>query len=277
MIYPSLTKDILYKENPAFKPTEDWELFFLSRNYDYEMHDDADIDEIGNDINVVVIPSMEVVSEDMLNELEQLMEEGKGLLLTGNFAAFDENGDRRIRDNDNFLHFDIKVVSKNEKLSINHFLEGGTPFTVGLKPGQKILLSFSNSLFYAGNLSGGSHPEGSYLLPEYKFPGIVSDYFLNGRVLWFGFGLSQIIDQNKNIFIFNSLKWLSSQPEAFINYSPGNNKFTTIIYKNEEFSADIKTIQKPNVNSESLNYFVSPALLDKYSDQLKESADSINI
>ncbi len=277
LIYPSLTKDILYKNNPAFKPTEDWELFFLSRDYDYEMLDDNEIDEIGIDIDAVVVPSMEVVSEDMLNELEQLMEEGKGLLLTGNFAEFDENGTRRIKGNGNLLNFEIKVVSKNEKLSINHFLEGGTPFSVDLKPGQKILLSFSSSLYYADNLSGNSHPGGSYLLPDYKFPGIVSNSFLNGRILWFGFGLNQIIDQNKDILIYNSLKWLSSQPEAFINYWPGSNECSAIIYKNVEISSGINTSQKSNENSGSLNYFVSPAFLERYPDQLKEAADSNNI
>ncbi len=100
---------------------------------------------------------------------------------------------------------------------------------------------------------------------------------LNGRVLWFGFGLSQLIDQNKNILLYNSLKWLSSQPEAFINYWPGNNECSAIIYKNIESSSAIKTIQKSKVNSETLNYFVSPALLDKYPDQIKESAGSNNI
>ncbi len=232
LIYPSSTKDVLYKTNPSYNPTEEWELFFLSQNYNYEVINDYDIDEIGSDINVLVIPSMEVVSDDMIDVLNQLLEEGKGILLTGNFADFDEQGKKRTGNHNNLTDFEIAKFNKDEQLSVNHFLNGNTPFSEGLKPGQKILLSFKPLLYYARNISGNARPEGSYMLSEYELPGIVSEEVTNGRLLWLGFNLSQIIDKHRDLLISNSLKWLSSRPEVFINNWPGNSEFLVVLCKN---------------------------------------------
>ena len=277
LIYPSSTKDVLYKTNPSYNPTEEWELFFLSQNYNYEVINDYDIDEIGSDINVLVIPSMEVVSDDMIDELNQLLEEGKGILLTGNFADYDEEGNKRTGNHNNLPDFEITKFDKDEQLSVNHFLNGNTPFSEGLKSGQKILLSFKPLLYYARNISGNARPEGSYMLSEYDFPGIVSEEVTNGRLLWFGFNLSQIIDKHRDLLISNSLKWLSSRPEVFINNWPGNSEYSVVLYKNLETVNELDSIKNPEINSLSVNYFVSPNLLEKYTDKLKALPDSNNI
>ncbi len=278
LIYPSVTKNVIYKTNPSFTPTEEWELFLLSRNYGYEMFNDYDIDEIGSEVEVVVIPSMEAVSDDMLDEIKHLMEEGKGIFITGNFAEFDEKGNRRIRDdNDVLLNFDITKIGQNEKLSVNHFLEGSTPFSAGLKPGQKILLSTNPALFYAARLSESSHPEGSYLLADNNLPGIVSDFVFKGRLLWFGFNLGQLIDKNKDVILFNSLNWLSSQPTAFLNYLPGNSVFSVVLYKNVERSSGLLSTGRYKPGTEKVNYFISPSLLEKFPGHLKNNNDSSDI
>lgn len=277
LIYPSVTKDILYKSNLSFKPTEEWELYFLSRNYDYQMLDDNDMDEIGSDVDVAVIPSMEAVSDDMLDEIKQLLDEGKGILLTGNFAEFDEKGNRRTAGDGDLKGFHITKVSLDGKLSVNHFLQGSTPFSEGLKPGQKILLSGNPALFSASGLSDNAHPEGAYLLAEDNYPGIVSGSILNGRLLWFGFSLSQLIDKNKDLLLFNSFGWLASKPDAFINYLPGNSAFSVILYKNVEGSSGLDTAEGDQSTKGKINYFISPSLLDKFHGQLKKNSDSGSI
>ena len=273
LIYPSLTKNVLYRTNPSFNPTEEWELFFLSHNYDYEMFNDDDLDDIDSDVSVVVIPSMEVVSEEMLSELKQLLDEGKGILLTGNFAEYDTRGKKRVSDD--FTGFEILKLNSNEQLSVNHYLYGSTPFSSGLKPGQKILLSVSPDLFYAGRLKTDAHPEGSYLLSDSLFPGIVSNSLSKGRLLWFGFSVSQVIDKNQEILLSNSLNWLASQPEAFINYWPGNYASAVIQYKKIERLSD--SSQMHLAKPEKLNYFISPYFLEKLPGKLKEIADSSSI
>ncbi len=277
LIYPSLTKDILYKTNSSFKPTEEWELFFLSRSYDYEMLNDDDLDGISTDVSVVVVPSMEAVSEEMLDELKQLMDDGKGILITGNFAAYDENGKKRTNGEGSLPGFEISTVGGNEKLSVNHFLEGSTPFSAGLKPGQKILLSISPSLFYASGLSAGANPEGSYILPGNEFPGIVSNSVADGRLLWFGFNINQLIDKNREIVLFNSLKWLSSQPEAFINYWPADHAFSVVFYENIERSNNIDSSFTYSIKYAKSNYFISASLLEKFQGRPNDISDSGNI
>jgi len=277
LIYPSLTKDVLYKTNSEFKPTEEWELFFLSKNYDYEMLNDDELDDISSEVSVIVVPSMEAASEDMLVELRQLIDDGKGILITGSFAEFDVNGNRRTRSKDIMPGFDIKRAGMDKKLSVNHFIEGSTPFSIGLKPGQKILLSTSPALFYAAGLSGNSNPEGNYILSDQELPGIVSNHISNQKLLWFGFSLSQLIDNNRDTLLFNSLKWLSSQPEAFFNYWPGQYGFSVVLYKDIERSSDFDSTAVLKDTVKGLNYFISPSFPDNFPSLFKNISESGDI
>ncbi len=277
LVYPSLTKGIFYQSNSEFKPTEEWELFFLSKNYDYEMLNDADLADISSDVSVVVVPSMEAVTEDMLDELRQLMDDGKGILITGGFAEYDENGDTRTRSKDIMPGFDITRVDMDKKLSVNHFLEGNTQFSIGLKPGQKILLSANPALFYAAGLAVNSHSEGNYILPDKKLPGIVSISVSNQRLLWFGFSLSQLIDKNRNLLLSNSLDWLSSQPEIFFNYWPEHYEFSAVVYKNIESNLDLESTVTKRDTGKRLNYFISPPFADKFPGLFKNLSDSCDV
>ena len=112
LVYPSLTKNILYKNDSTFLPTDNWELFFLSHQINYVMVSDNSLDDISSDVNVIVIPSMVAVNEDMLEELESFLKNGKGVLITGDFAEFNEEGNRLDSAFQNrILDFRIKKTS----------------------------------------------------------------------------------------------------------------------------------------------------------------------
>ncbi len=277
LVYPELTKEILYKNDDSFKPTDSWELFFMSSGYQYQMVNDNEIGSIGDDVNVIVIPGMEAADDEIIGEIEQALQDKKGILITGNFAQFDGEGNKSSRDySKHLLDFQIRQLNDSSD-AVNHSLDGNTPISVGLKPGQKILLSNKSSLFYASDLTGDYNSLGKYFAGNDEFSGMIAYASSNGRLLWFGFTFDQLIGKNRNRVLFNSLNWLSSVPEAFINYWPSDFSSAVLYYKKIEKIADIDTSYLHGIGQEEINYFITPQIIGKSEDELKLPVNDGNL
>lgn len=266
LIYPRVTKEVLYKSDSSFSPTDPWELFFLSNHYKYEVFIDDDLSQVKEDTRVVIIPEMQVVDDDFIEEIRVLLEKGKGILITGNFAQYDEEGNRLNKGPGQIIPgFNIQRLNPDDGLSINYSLNGNTGLADGFKPGQKVLLSTKPSLYFAADLSQNCTSPGSYFLSGTETAGIVECSILNGRLLWFGFDFNQLIGNNRNRLLLNSIKWLSGF-SAFLNEWPGNFSSAGLLYKNVNTYSDL--FKSLGVSSK-LNYFISPLLFESYSDSLK--------
>ena len=277
LVYPQLTKEVLYKNDNSFKPTDSWELFFLSNHFKYEVLNDNALSGIDENIKVVIIPAMQVVDEEMIDEIKQMLDEGKGVLITGNFAQFDEEGNKINPDYKKIIPgFQILQLKGNDGLSVNHSLNGNTPVAMGLKPGQKILLSKKPALFFGSDLSQNCSPLGSYLLSDGEFSGLVVNSTFNNKLLWFGFNFDQLIAENRDQVLMNSISWLSSA-KAFINDWPGNISSAGLIYKNLERSSDINSSSGINTGSVKINYFISHQIFEKSAYILKDLKNPGNI
>ncbi len=273
LVYPQLTKEVLYKNDNSFRPTDSWEIFFLSNHFNYEVLNDNALSGIDENIKVVVIPEMLVVDEEMIEEIEQILEEGKGVLITGSFAHYDEDGNKMNPDDNKITGFRILQLKGNDALSVNHSLNGNTPIAIGLRPGQKMLLDKKRALFFASNLSQNCSSLGSYILPDGGFSGLVINLAFNKKLLWFGFNFDQLIGKYRDRVLLNSISWLSSA-KAFINDWPGNFSSAGLIYKNLEKSADTSGI---NIGSGKINYFISHQIFEKSGYNLKDLKDPGNI
>jgi hypothetical protein len=274
LVYPELTKEVLYKNDGSFKPTDDWEIFFMSNHLKYEMINDNSIDEIKDDIDVVIFPSTEAVTEDLIEGIEELLNRGKGILITGNFAVFDEEGSRINTDLQyRILDFRITRLPDVNEISINHTLIGNTPFSIDLMPGTKILLKQKPGLYFASGPSGMCSNEGYYFPVNKNFTdtisGIISENKFSGRLLWLGCNFDQLIGENRDKFLMNSFNWLSPKPVAFINDLPGDYLSVTIIYRYIEKQKDINS-GKTLADSNKISYFVSPIVFENSGSKIKD-------
>ncbi len=263
LVYPKITKSVLYKNDETFRPTESWELFLMRNQYDYEMFNDDDIGSIGDDVDVVIIPSMTVINEEIMTDLRDLQEEGKGILVTGDFAEYNDEG-TRISDNyqKNFLGFRIARLDNKIKLSVNHSLKGDTPLSIGLKPGQKILLQGKPVLYYSYDLSAECSQPGNYIRDKGEFSGLVMNISPGSRIIWYGFNIDQIIGGANKSLLYNSFKWLSSAPQAFIGSWPDGFDCAAIVYQNINHASDIYNNSSAFSGSLKLNYFISPGIIE---------------
>lgn len=280
LIYPELTKKILYKYDNTFNPTESWELYFMSNNFDYEMMNEDELENIDSDIKVVIIPSLEVVDEDIIENIKELLKDGKGILFTGNFAEYDDNGNRVNKDyQNNILGFRISRLGDEKTLTLNHTLNSNTPLSIGLNPGQKILLRRRPSLYYATDLSSTCGYVGNYIQDAGELSGMIINKSSEKRILWYGFDSDQLIGNHREQLLDNSIRWLSSAPEIFMNYWPSDYSSAVIIYKNINKPTDFAGNELPGIKSVKVNYFVTPEILessDYYLEELKNSGN-INI
>jgi len=277
LVYPELTKEVLYKNDRSFKPTDDWEIFFMSKHLKYEMLNDNSIDEIKDDIDVVIFPSTEAVTEDLIEGIEDLLNRGKGILITGNFAVFDEDGNRINTDLQyRILDFKITLLPDINEISINHTLIGNTPFSIDLMPGTKILLKQKPGLYFASGSSDICSNEGYYFPINKNFAdtisGIISENKFSGRLLWLGCNFDQLIGENRDKFLMNSFNWLSPKPVAFINDLPGDYLSAAIIYRQIEKQNDINS-GKTLADSNKISYFVSPPVFENSGSKIKDLND----
>lgn len=280
LVYPELTKEILYNTDSEFLPTDEWELFLMSNHLKYRMVKDRNLDEINSEDDVIIIPSLEVVTEDMIENIEHLLKEGKGLLITGNFAKYNDEGNIIREFQKRILDLHINSLPVINSISINHTLKGNTPFSFNLKPGIKILLNKNPGLFYGAEIAGINIKTG-YFFPEDKtFPdtlsGIISEYKFIGRLLWLGFNFNQMIGNERDKFLSNSFDWLASKPGVFINYLPDNYTSAGLIYKNVDKPSDLK-FKEVSAISQKINFFISPSMLDNSIDEIETITDSSNI
>jgi hypothetical protein len=267
LIYPQLTKEVLFKTDSTFSPTAPWELFFLSNHLNYEVLNDNSLSQINEGTRVVVIPAMQVVDDELIEEIQDLLDKGKGVLITGNFAQYNQDGNKLAKGSGQLIPgFSILRMKKDDEVSINHSLNGNTALADGFKPGQKVLLSRKPALYFADDLSQHCASFGSYFLSGTEMTGMVECSILNGKLLWFGFDFDQLIGNNRNRLLLNSIRWLSSFT-AYLNEWPGNFSSAGLVYKNVKNYSDLFN---SSGTSSKLNYFISPRVFEEYADSLKD-------
>lgn len=280
LVYPGLTKKLLHNTDDKFLPTDEWELFFMSNNLKYRMIEDKDLDEINKEDDVVIIPSLEVVSGEMIEDIEEILREGKGILISGNAAEFDAEGKRNSDLQRRLLNFRTVSIPEINSISVSHTLIGNTQFSFNLKPGLKILLKNKPELYCGSEISENCSLIGNYLPADKSFSdslsGMISQNKYAGRLLWFGFEFNQIIGKDRDKFLLNSFKYLSSHPAAFVNYLPDKYISAGIIYKNIDNRADLNFIKASTI-SKKINFIINPVMVEKSPDDIKGIPDGSDI
>jgi len=229
LVHSSHTKNLLHAEDNNFYPVQDWELFFLNKKISYEVFDDEGVDDYDFDeVDILILPAIEVLSDDGIENLQDFLEEGKGLFILGRLGVQDDYGNNRLKDLLQSLggfkvneFLDRNVIAKNHILYANNFL------THNLQINTSLTVMNNFPLLYIENTSGKIRQFGEYVTED----GSYDDHLLRksgiamiengkGKILWFGFQLSQIsVDDEAELpkIIFNGIDWLAAKPIAWLN------------------------------------------------------------
>ncbi len=261
VVHSAKTKQMLHKDDNQFNPIQNWELFFLNRKIPYTVFSDEEIDDNDfTDTDVLILPSVEVLSPDAKENLLDFVNEGKGLIILGEIGSYNEDGKKSkgnfINDLCGFLYYQLETqgeIAERHTITANSFLSRGIPFSAEIT----IINRFAP--LYA-RVKNDEQKLGKYILKnenDNEKSGIVAVSKGKGRVVWFGFSLSQISAEDDIVekIIFNSIEWLSDKP--FLQLAP--------MFRGDKVPVVISNLIKdPNQISDEL-------LNELYSDSIKSN------
>jgi hypothetical protein len=288
-VHSSLTKNLLHAEDTNFYPVQDWELFFLNEKISYEVFDDDGVDEYDFDeVDVLILPSVEILSDDAIENLQDFLNEGKGLFILGKLGVKDDNGNYRQLDGLQSLagiqvneFLDRNTIAKNHALYANNFLSHN------VQSNSSLIVMNNFPLLYTENALSKIIKLGEYISKDNSEDhlidkaGIVKFENEKGRLLWFGFQLSQISvsgDEREVLqkLIFNSIEWLAGKPIVWINSWPFNfnsaTVFTSMIRNPNEFTFEMSApfaIQSIVIRT---NFFLKPDAIKSFPDEVERLA-----
>lgn len=282
IVHSEFTKQLIYPKDNTFYPIQDWEFFFLNRKISYKVISDDDLESNDlDDIDVLILPSVEVLSQKSIANLGNFLNSGKGLFVIGKLGEYNELG--RKSDSKfllNYAGFGYTDLVINNKISAVHTLNSPSVICKGLKYDNGLLILNSSAPLVAESISSNVKSIGYYNLNESSTrnengSGIVFSEKGNGKVVWFGFRLSQIGNKKSagsivEKLIFNSIEWLSQIPVVMIKLWPGNYKlpvlFVNTLIDKKLFSPE--ALGKFKIENSQSNFFIDSDILINADDEL---------
>ncbi len=248
---------VQYSEN-----MKQWELFLMNSRVKYHMLSDSDLENFRfKGLDVLILPSVNVISEKAYRNLRDFTASGSGLLVTGNFGTFDQSGKKRDKSIMRDLGgFEIDRLSDKPLTSVKHSLRANTIISGNMPAGSLFNIMGSEPVFKAHKRSAlvesaGVYPdfEEKVFATETDATGLVITQFGRGRILWFGFPIYSIKflleDHSPSEVLLNSLHYLAGNPVIKINNFPSEYKAAVI---------PVNFINNPDIYSGAIaDYFIS--------------------
>jgi len=241
IVHNGLTKKLIYSHDKNFYPIQDWELFFLNRKISYAVIDDEEIASGDlSDIDVLILPSVEVLPLTAQNKLNEFLKNGKGILVFGQLGLYTENGSK---SNSNFLlnngGFGVENLIIGDEISESIKLNTSNVICRNVNFDDNLLVMNQYAPLVANVIDKSVKSCGIYGVNEIhekekNKSGIVFSEKNNSKVVWFGFQYSQIGSSNKRgsvleKIIFNSIEWLSQKPVVMLNRWPAEYKLPVLL------------------------------------------------
>ncbi|MCH7774057.1 MAG: hypothetical protein IH784_06580 [Bacteroidetes bacterium] len=293
IVYSEKTKQLIYPQNKDFYPIQDWELFFLNRKISYTVINDEQLDDNEFDfLDVLILPSVEVLSENAKENLQNFLNEGKGLLIFGKIGLYDKDGKKTYS---NYLSelggFSVNEFNTKGKIAERHTIQYSSVLGRNINVDNDLLILNQFQPLAADVTDKDIIQLGKYVLDSDNekqtiTSGIVLSEQNTGRIVWFGFQLSQIIgnkaqENTVEKLIFNSIEWLS--PIPFLMLKPLSGKYNVpVIISNiiiDTKSISITSLEQYYLNNVNANFFIDANEFDKPGNELSKfaAAGDINL
>lgn len=270
IVYSAKTKEMLYPQDKAFYPIQDWELFFLNRKISYTVITDEQLDDNDFDfLDVLILPSVELLSKNSVENLQEFLNDGNGLLIFGKTGIYNEEGEKNFAGFlQNSAGFNIKEINTKGEIAEGHSLPTSSVICRNIKFDKNLIILNQYKPLVVESESKDVKPIGEYVFNEknkkqFTNSGIALSEKNNGRIVWFGFQLSQILgdkSQEKIIekLIFNSIEWLSTTPILMFNAFPKENTIPVIISNNisDVTSVSTETLEQFYLKDIRANFFI---------------------
>jgi hypothetical protein len=293
IVYSEQTKQLVYPQNKDFYPIQDWELFFLNRKISYTVINDEQLEDNEFDfLDLLILPSVEVLSYNAKENLQNFLNEGKGLLILGKIGLYDKY---KKKTYSNYLSelggFSVNELNINGKIAERHTIQYSSVLGRDIVADNDFLILNQFQPLAVDVTDQDIIQLGKYVLDsdnekQTTNSGIVLSERNNGRIVWFGFQLSQIIgdkSQENTVekLIFNSIEWISPTPFLMLKPLPGKYNVPVIISNiiTDTKSVSINSLEQYYLNNVNANFFIDANEFDKPGNELSKfaAAGDINL
>lgn len=293
IVHSAKTKQLIYRQNKDFYPIQGWELFFLNRKISYTVINDEQLDDYEFDfLDVLILPSVEVLSDDAKESLQNFLNEGKGLLIFGKIGFYDKDGKKTFS---NYLSelggFSVNELNTKGKIGERHTIQYSSVLGRNIAVDKDLLILNQFQPLAVEIIGKHIIQLGKYVLDsdnekQTENSGLILSERNKGRIVWFGFQLSQIIgnkSQENTVekLIFNSIEWLSPFPFLMLKPLPGKYNVPVIISNIiiDTKSISITSLELYYLNNVNANFFIDAKEIDKPGNELSKfaAAGDINL
>ncbi len=241
IVHSELTKQLLHKNDENFYPILNWEMFFLNQKTSYIVIEDKELDNYDFvSLDVLILPSVEILSEQAIDNLQDFLDDGNSLFILGDAGTYNSAVEKRSTDVLELLTgLKISDIPDESSSSQKIFLNPSSFLTQNNYVNNEYLIINWQRPKYAVHLPDDSQLLGDYVINSTRenerndFTSIVAIERKNWRILWFGFQISQLSLAEKEELIFrevlnNVLLWLAQKPLGWKDIFPANYQSATL-------------------------------------------------
>lgn len=283
ILYPGYTESKLDDPKKVFDDITSWELFLMENKISYKVIYDEDIESgIEDDFDILILPSVDYISEQEFVELTNFITSGNSIINAGSkLYTFDGYNNDLNNLERLFSLSDIRFLDDKSKNYL-HTLDLNTLNGFNSEDAGMIQISGRNNLLVAPLDNNNFNSCGSIIISNDNvlYSSIIFGIEQNSKFLWTGFGINDLIGgkQDNDYFkklILNSIKWMDNEKDAFakLEFEGNNNPLLLFIEMNNALEPEL--LDAINKNGISFHLIVNPNI--DLGDSLKNKVISSNI
>ena len=268
ILYSELTEQIdNSNSNKVIDAITAWELFLMQDKIPYAVIYDDDLESgIADEFDILILPTVNIISNGQMEELQNFLASGKSIISTGSKLFYQENildeyqNIETLFGLSNIKHMDSYNLSFNHSLIPNNLNQFRMydDLILQITNRNQILLSeeINNKQSACGDILAENNLNSDNSSIIYGTVG-------SGKFLWAGFDLGDIIGGNSDLnsfkqLISDAIAWMDNQPDVYIanfNEALSSPVIVTLQYNNALDLELIDVIQKNKIRP---NLIVTP-------------------
>ncbi|MBK7629781.1 MAG: hypothetical protein IPJ23_03595 [Ignavibacteriales bacterium] len=203
-----------------------WELFLMQYDIPYKVIYDEDIESgISDDFDVLILPSVNFISDSQIEKLQKYLADGKSIINAGSKLLFENSSHNNFQNLKTlFKLIDIESVS-SESISFIHSIIPNQLNHFSLNDNSVLQISTINQVLQSDNFENKSYQYG-FNFSENKLSTPKSSILFGtvgtGKYLWIGFDITDLVGGKVNLSAFknlitNSINWMDDKPDVYID------------------------------------------------------------
>lgn len=244
-----------------------WELFLMQDKIPYSVIYDDDLESgIEDEFNILILPSIEIISNAQIEKLLEFSRVGKSIICSGSKLFSKENSFNKYQNLQTLFGINNIESVSSEKLSYLHSLIPNNINHFNIDTELNLQISNKNQALVA-DVSEKQYSTSGYIFENNnlasKKSSIIYGMFGNGKFLWTGFDISDVIGGKEDLVAFknlilSSINWMGNESVIYIDTFCDSLSYPVIVTLQYSNALDSELIDLMHNNSVRPNLIVSP-------------------